>query len=155
MAATPVPHVLETQRTCPYAPPQQHTRLQREEPITRVLMPSGSEVWAVSRLADIRTMLTDPRFSSDRRNPGFPLLFKDQRPVTKDFRPTIITMDPPEHGPARKAVLGEFTVKRMNALRPRIQEIVDEHIGALLAGPRPADLVQALSLPVPSMVICE
>jgi cytochrome P450 len=155
MAATPAPHVLETQRTCPYAPPPQHTQLQQEEPITRVVMPSGSEVWAVSRLDDIRTMLTDPRFSSDRRKPGFPLLFKDQRPVPKDFRASIITMDPPEHGPARKAVLGEFTVKRMTSLRPRIQEIVDEHLDAMLAGPRPADLVRALSLPVPSMVICE
>jgi cytochrome P450 len=34
-------------------------------------------------------------------------------------------MDPPEHGPARRAVLGEFTVRRLEALRPRIQEIVD------------------------------
>ncbi len=64
-------------------------------------------------------------------------------------------MDPPEHGPARRAVVGEFTVRRMQALRPRIQEIVDDHIDAMLAGPRPTDLVQALALPVPSLVICE
>jgi cytochrome P450 len=67
----------------------------------------------------------------------------------------MITMDAPEHGPARKAVLGEFTVRRMEALRPRIQEIVDERIDALLAGPKPGDLVETLSLPVPSLVICE
>jgi cytochrome P450 len=64
-------------------------------------------------------------------------------------------MDPPEHGPARRAVVGEFTVRRLAALRPRIQQIVDEHIDAMLAGPRPADLVAALALPVPSLVICE
>ncbi|WP_198549159.1 hypothetical protein [Streptomyces sp. PRh5] len=63
----------------------------------------------------------------------------------------MIQLDPPEHGPARKAVVGEFTVRRMAGLRPRIQEIVDEQIDAMLAGPRPADLVQALSLPVPSL----
>jgi cytochrome P450 len=51
--------------------------------------------------------------------------------------------------------VGEFTVKRMKALQPRIQEIVDEHIDAMLAGDQPADLVSALSLPVPSLVICE
>jgi cytochrome P450 len=79
----------------------------------------------------------------------------DQRRVIGVFKPSLISMDPPEHGPARRAVVGEFTVKRMAALRPRIQEIVDEHIDAMLAGPRPADLVQALSLPVPSLVICE
>ena len=48
-------------------------------------------------------------------------------------------MDAPEHGPARRAVLGEFTVKRIQALQPRIQQIVDECLDAMLAGPRPAD----------------
>lgn len=67
----------------------------------------------------------------------------------------MITMDAPEHGPARKAVLGEFTARRLEALRPRIQEIVDGQIDALLPGPQPRDLVDSLSLPVPSLVICE
>ncbi|MGW4801848.1 cytochrome P450, partial [Nonomuraea sp. NPDC004297] len=40
-------------------------------------------------------------------------------------------------------------------LRPRIQQMVDEHLDAMLAGPGPADLVTALALPVPSLVICE
>ena len=43
----------------------------------------------------------------------------------------------------------------MQGLRPRIQQIVDERIDAILAGGPPADLVTALSLPVPSEVICE
>ena len=42
----------------------------------------------------------------------------------------------------------------MEALRPSIQRIVDERIDALLAGPRPVDLVEAFALPVPSLVIC-
>jgi cytochrome P450 len=67
----------------------------------------------------------------------------------------MIGLDPPEHGEARRAVVSEFTIRRMNALRPRIQQIVDERIDAMLAGPRPADLVPALALPVPSLVICE
>jgi cytochrome P450 len=100
-------------------------------------------------------MLTDPRFSSDRRNPGFPLLGSGERQASTGFPMSLVGMDPPEHGPARRAVVGEFTVRRMALLRPRIQQIVDEHIDALLAGPRPADLVQSLSLPVPSLVTCE
>ncbi len=100
-------------------------------------------------------MLTDPRFSSDRTNPRFPLLLGVRPPSGDSFRLSLISMDPPQHGPARRAVVGEFTVKRLNALRPRIQQIVDEHLDALLAGPRPADLVPAVSLPVPSLVICE
>jgi cytochrome P450 len=141
-------------RSCPYAPPEEHVRLREEAPIAKVRLPSGSEAWALARHEHIRTMLTDPRFSSDRSNPNFPLLQAVPRGRIR-FRASLISMDPPEHGPARRAVVGEFTVKRMAALRPRIQEIVDEHLDAMLAGPKPADLVQALSLPVPSLVICE
>ncbi|GAA2480105.1 cytochrome P450 [Winogradskya humida] len=146
---------LQTTRQCPYAPPEEHTRIRdTDSGISQVTLPSGQIAWALSRLEHIRAMLTDPRFSSDRRDPNFPRFTREQ-PSFDIMRRSIIQMDPPEHGPARKAVVGEFTVRRMAGLRPRIQEIVDEHIDAMLAGPRPADLVQALSLPVPSLVICE
>ncbi|WP_230394097.1 cytochrome P450 [Plantactinospora alkalitolerans] len=145
--------VLPLTRTCPYAPPPEHVQLQRE-PVARVTLPDGSQVWALSRLDDIRTMLTDPRFSADRQRAGFPLQPSGPRP-SAPMRQTMIGLDPPEHGEARRAVVGEFTIRRMNALRPRIQQIVDESIDAMLAGPRPADLVPALALPVPSLVICE
>lgn len=145
--------VLPLTRACPYAPPPEHVRLQRE-PVARVTLPDGSRVWALSRLDDIRTMLADPRFSSDRQREGFPLQPSGPRPGAPVRQP-MIGLDPPEHGAARRAVVGEFTIRRMNALRPRIQEIVDESIDAMLAGPRPADLVPALALPVPSLVICD
>ena len=63
-------------------------------------------------------------------------------------------MDDPEHARLRRMVTGTFTIRRVEALRPSIQRIVDERIDALLAGPRPVDLVQAFALPVPSLVIC-
>ncbi len=142
-------------RACPYAPPDEHRRIREEAPISRVTLPSGMTVWALSRHEDIRAMLADRRFSSDRSKPGYPRFLPGQAPLHPNFTGSLLTLDPPEHGPARRAVVGEFTVKRIAALRPRIQEIVDEHIDAMLAGPRPADLVRALSLPVPSLVICE
>jgi cytochrome P450 len=43
----------------------------------------------------------------------------------------------------------------MEALRPKIQAIVDERIDEMLTVPRPVDLMAALALPVPSLVICE
>ncbi|GAA1306215.1 cytochrome P450 [Saccharothrix xinjiangensis] len=149
-----LPTALPITRTCPHAPPDEHLRLLREAPISRVTLPSGMDAWALTRHEDIRAMLTDPRFSSDRRNPGFPVLTPGQRALA-GFTPSLIGMDPPEHGPARRAVVGEFTVRRMAALRPRVQQVVDEHVDAMLAGPRPVDLVKALSLPVPSLVVCE
>ncbi|MEV6158086.1 hypothetical protein AB0L53_47885 [Nonomuraea sp. NPDC052129] len=48
-----------------------------------------------------------------------------------------------------------FAIKRIEAMRPSVQKIVDELIDDLLAGPNPADLVEAFALPVPSLVICE
>jgi cytochrome P450 len=149
-----LPETLPITRACPYSPPDEHRRLQAEAPISRVALPSGETAWVLTRHEDIRTMLTDPRFSSDRNNPNSPRLVKGAR-MENIFPASLLGMDPPEHGPARRAVVGEFTVKRMTALRPRIQEITDEHIEAMLAGPRPVDLVTALSLPVPSLVICE
>ncbi|HKN54817.1 MAG TPA: cytochrome P450 [Amycolatopsis sp.] len=143
------------QRTCPFAPPPEYRRLSAEGAVTQVKLTDGRRVWALTRMEDIRTMLTDPRFSSDRFHPGFPIAQENRQVRSPRFPPSLINMDPPEHGAARREVVGEFTVKRMRALQPRIQQIVDDHIDAMLARPKPADLVSALSLPVPSLVICE
>ncbi|GAA4832564.1 cytochrome P450 [Saccharopolyspora rosea] len=140
-------------RTCPFTPPPDYARLRAEQPVTRVRTFDGS-AWLITRHADVRAVLGDPRFSSDRRNPGFPRTAPGQA-LADNLGPVLIGMDPPQHTAARRAVVGEFTVKRMQALAPRIQEIVDDHVAAMLAGPRPVDLVRALSLPVPSLVICE
>ncbi len=146
-------HEFPMTRTCPFAPPPAYAEIREEEPVTRVGLPGGKQAWVVSRHEDVRTVLNDRRFSADRQHPDFPQLVPGFR--RPDDERTMITMDAPEHGPARKAVLGEFTVRRMEALRPRIQEIVDQQLDVLLAGPKPGDLVETLSLPVPSLVICE
>jgi cytochrome P450 len=145
---------LAVTRTCPHAPHPDNVRLSEKEPVSRVTLPSGMEAWMVTRHEHIRAVLCDPRFSSDRNRPGFPVMVTN-RSGASPFKPSLLTMDPPAHGPARRAVVGEFTVRRMAALRPRIQQIVDDHIDAMLASDRPIDLVKALSLPVPSLVICE
>ncbi len=149
LATVPMP------RTCPFSPPAEYTELREHAPVSRVTLPSGETAWALTRHEDIRAMLTDPRFSSDRRHPRFPLLVASRQALNDGFRASLIGMDPPEHGRARRAVVGEFTVRRLEALRPRIQEIVDEHLDTMISGPRPVDLVPALALPVPSLVICE
>jgi cytochrome P450 len=146
---------IPARRTCPFSPPAEYSQLREEAPVSRVNLPDDNTAWALTRHEDIRSMLTDPRFSSDRLHPGFPVTAAGQRQLSDGFRPSLISMDPPDHGQARREVVGEFTVRRMQKLQPRIQEIVDEHLDAMLTGPRPVDLVQALSLPVPSLVICE
>ncbi|GAA4192106.1 cytochrome P450 [Streptosporangium oxazolinicum] len=144
-------------RTCPFAPPEEYRTIRTEQPVARVRMPGDRWAWVITRHEDVSAMLVDPRFSSDRRDPRFPAQVLGSRPGEDDRRiaKSLITMDGPEHARVRRAVLGEFSPRRMEALRPRIQRIVDERIDAVLAGPRPVDLVRELSLPVPSTVICE
>ncbi|HEX3786214.1 MAG TPA: cytochrome P450 [Pseudonocardiaceae bacterium] len=143
-------------RTCPFAPPEEYQQIRDEHPVTKVGLPDGRQAWVVTKHEHVRQVLNDRSFSADRFHPDFPTLVAGAAAFRRpDTERSIIAMDAPEHGPARKAVLGEFTVRRMEALRPRIQQIVDELIDTLLAGPKPVDLVRALSLPVPSLVICE
>jgi cytochrome P450 len=140
-------------RSCPF---HGDADVRAPRPMTKVVLRSGQEVWAASRHADVRAVLTDPAFSSNRAHPNFPN--PTGRQVRRDpaFKPTLINLDPPEHGPVRRTVVGEFTVKRLASLGPRIQEIVDEHLEAMLANEdRTADLVAEFALPVPSLVICE
>jgi cytochrome P450 len=140
-------------RRCPFAPPPEYQQLREQAPVARLTMASGRTAWVLTRHADIRAVLADPRFSSDRSHPGFPAPKQGQE-LASGFKFSLISMDPPEHGPARRGVAGEFTARRMQALQPQVQQLVDTHLDEMLAGPRPADLVQALALPVPSLVIC-
>jgi cytochrome P450 len=140
------------QRIDPYSPPAEHRRLQAEEPVARVPWRNDSEIWAVARHADVRAVLGDARFSSDRSLPGHPT-FAGYTSASK--LKNLIEMDPPEHTRQRVRIMGEFTVKKIAAMRPRIEQIVDETIDAMLSSGDAADLVAALSLPVPSVVIAE
>jgi cytochrome P450 len=150
---------LPVERGCPFAPPAAYEQLREQAPINRIRLVSGAEAWWVSGHEEGRAILADHRFSSDKRKDGFPIFNVDaatQRQLFRDQPPMMIGMDGNEHAAARRSVIGEFTVRRLAALRPRIQDIVDHFLDDLLAtDQRPVDLVQALSLPVPSLVICE
>ncbi|MEV0065117.1 cytochrome P450 [Amycolatopsis sp. NPDC050768] len=147
---------LPVARKCPFAPPEEYTATREEAPVHRVKIPDGKQAWTVSRHEDVRAVLNDPRFSADRFHPDFPTLVPGGNVIRRtEAERTMLAMDAPQHGPERKAVLGEFTVKRVAELKPRIQEIVDGLIDDILAADGPVDLVEKLALPVPSLVICE
>jgi cytochrome P450 len=119
-----------------------------------VTLPTGRQAWILTRYEDVRAALNDRRLSSDRGNPDYPMLAELAK-SDRDSTLSLAGMDAPEHTRARAAVVGEFTLRRMEALRPRVQAIVDQCVDEMLAGPNPADLVRALSFPVPSLVISE
>ncbi|WP_433272759.1 cytochrome P450 [Actinosynnema sp. CS-041913] len=139
---------------CPFDPAPELTRRAEQAPVAPVRLWDGSTPWLVTRYEDLRALLADPRISVDPTQPGFP--HTNAVSKARDTRmTTLMQMDPPEHTIERRLLTAEFTIKKMEALRPRIQHIVDDLIDGMLAGPKPVDLVQAFALPVPSQVICE
>jgi cytochrome P450 len=145
-------------RVCPFAPPAQYARLREEQPIAQVELPSGEQVWVITRYDHFRKVLSDSRFSSEHSHPGFPAIFPVVRHRDEEGVPPKLTysgMDPPEHTFHRRMVATEFTVKRIANLRPYIQQIVDEHVQAMLDRAGPVDLVKTLAEPITSQVISE
>jgi cytochrome P450 len=138
---------------CPFDPPPRLQQLQNEAPITRVRLWDGSTPWLVTRYDDQRTLLADPRISSDSHHSHYPFVSAGQM-ATQQQTATFLRMDDPQHARRRRMVTAPFSIKRVEGLRPAVQRIVDGLIDDMLAGPRPVDLVEAFSLPVPSLVIC-
>ncbi|GGX89923.1 cytochrome P450 [Streptomyces minutiscleroticus] len=125
--------------------------LRAERPLTRVRLPYGEAAWLATRYEDVRTVLGDPRFS---RAAG---VGRDEPRMRPHLLPpdTIMSMDPPEHSRLRRLVTKAFTVRGVERLRPRAQQIADGLVDAMLAGGAPADLVEDFALPLPITVICE
>ena len=114
----------------------------------------GREVWMVTGHALARSLLADPRLSSDRRRGEFPSISPRFEGV-RDRRVALLGQDDPEHQRQRRMMIPSFTLKRAGGLRPAIQRIVDGLLDTMIEQGPPADLVPAFALPVPSMVICD
>ncbi|GAA3782492.1 cytochrome P450 [Streptomyces chiangmaiensis] len=140
-------------RTCPYHPPTAYEPLREGRPLTRVTLYDGRDVWVVTGHSAARQLLADPRLSSDRSRAAFPVT-NERFARTRDRRLALLGVDDPEHHDQRRMLVPSFTVKRVTALRPRIQDTVDRLLSAMAATGPPAELVSAFALPVPSMVIC-
>ncbi|MFF3731717.1 cytochrome P450 [Streptomyces sp. NPDC002476] len=141
-------------RTCPYHPPTEYRDAQRgDQPVFPVRLFDGRTVWMVTGHAEARSLLVDPRVSSDRENPSFPI-FAERVAKASLRRVELIGVDDPEHNVQRRMLIPGFTVKRTEALRPHIQQIVDRLLDQMIEQGPPTDLISDFALPVPSMVIC-
>ncbi|MCG8915800.1 cytochrome P450 [Actinokineospora sp. PR83] len=144
-------------RSFPFSPPHElepeplFAELRRQEPLTRVVLPYGEPAWLATRYEDVKVVLGDPRFS---RAAG---AGRDEPRMRPHPAPpgNILSMDPPEHSRLRRLVTKAFTVRRVEQLRPRTQQIADDLVDTMLAQGPPADLVDAFALPLPITVICE
>jgi cytochrome P450 len=150
------PVSLPRRRSGPFNPPAEYRCLREEAPVSRLAFPDGKVGWLLTRHQDVRALLADDRFSSDRRRVSSPVRRFPIRPDAPAARAgSLIGMDPPEHTRYRRMLTRYFTVRRMRELAPRIEEIVSEHLDVMERSGPPADLVPAFARPIPSLVICE
>ncbi|WBQ07623.1 cytochrome P450 [Kribbella sp. CA-293567] len=138
---------------CPFDPATGYTALRDTAGPTKVSTPAGVDAWVFSRYDDVRSVLSDRRLSS-RLAPSTHVVPEADLDREADSG-SILQNDGERHAHLRRLLTSEFTVKRVQALRPRIQELIEDHIDAMLASEGPVDLVQAFALPIPSLVICE
>ncbi|MER5464737.1 cytochrome P450 [Streptomyces sp. NPDC002668] len=125
-----------------------YARLRESGPVHEVRLPNGEEIWLIVGHEEARTALADPRLSKSPATIGATML--DERVIG----PHLLVLDPPDHTRLRKLVVREFTARRVESLRPRIQQITDGLLDAMLPAGR-GDLVDALAFPLPIIVICE
>lgn len=154
LTETDIPeYPMERDTRCPFAPPPQ--MLGNVKGLSRVKIWNGSTPWLITGHDEARTLFADPRVSVDDRRDGFPH-WNAHMLATVEKRPrSVFTADAEEHTRFRRMLSKPFTFRRVEALRPVIQKITDECIDEILAGPQPADIVDKLGLPVPTVVISE
>ena len=142
-------------RTCPFDPPPQYAEARAEGPLMAVTLWNGKRAWVVTRHAEIRAVLMDDKRFSGRMGQGdFPTVTPARVAVDRNER-AFVGMDNPEHDAYRRLFTREFSVRRMQALIPRMEAIANGLIDDLLAAGPPADLVASLAVKYPSLVMSE
>ncbi|MFE4660988.1 cytochrome P450 [Streptomyces hydrogenans] len=142
-------------RSCPYHPPAAYDPLRHDRPLSRVTLWDGREVWFVTGHHTARALLADQRLSTDSTHPDFPIPTERTQALRSRRRAALLGWDDPEHNVQRRMLIPSFSLKRTDAMRPRIQATVDRLLDAMEAAGPTAELVSAFALPVPSIVICD
>ncbi|MFD5513619.1 cytochrome P450 [Streptomyces sp. NPDC127051] len=118
---------------------------------------NGTEAWLVVRYQEARAALNHPDLLKDPPHAASEPQTQDPGTPASSHPPfgrrTLIA-DPPDHDWLRKPAAKTFTPQRIQALRPRVQEIADELLDALPATGR-ADLIDTFAVPLSMQVICE
>lgn len=140
------------ERTCPLDPPPALAEIRGHEPVTRVSLWDGTDAWMATRYHDVRSILGDPRVTSDITREGFPS-YSPAAATQRGSQRNFARMDPPKHDRQRLMLTADFMVKHVRSLRPYLDEMIDECFDEMERSDRPVDLVTVLAQPVPSNMI--
>jgi cytochrome P450 len=139
-------------RDAPFNPPEPYDRLRREEPFARVRLWDGARPYLLTNYADIRVVLSHPKFSCEPNREGFPHVLEGRMVADKADR-SFLRLDPPEHDRLRRMVTKEFTVKKIESISPMVHGIIERLIENYQRLPQGADFVEHFAAPLPTEVI--
>lgn len=121
------------------------------EPVTLLTSFLGLNIWLVTGEAETKAVLADlSSYSNDIR----PFVGARGSATNGDIGGLGFT-DPPDHTRLRKLLTPEFTMHRLERLRPRIAEIIEQQLDVVEAAGPVVDLVRTFAFPVPFQVVCE
>jgi cytochrome P450 len=133
-----------------------YSRLREQTPVVEV---ETVGLWLVSRYDDVVFALKRPELFSSQRDPALIRRMVDPRlqqspefDLLNDM--SIATVDPPAHTRLRKLINLAFTPRAINRLEARICELVRALLDKILPA-REFDLIEALAVPLPVIVIAE
>jgi cytochrome P450 len=128
-------------------------RLRESRPVTEVRMPGYGRAWVVTRYADVRAALADPRLARGmNRWPGGS---RSRPSEARGVATHMLHTDPPDHTRLRRPVQKAFTPRRVAQLRPRTKQIAAGLADGLVAAGGVTDLLAAYARPLPVTVLCE
>jgi cytochrome P450 len=133
--------------------PARYRELRADGPITRVRTQAGDLAWLVTGYPETRRLLADERLGRAHPAPDRASRISNSGLVggpRGDFATEKAT-----HERMRRLLVPAFSRRRMNALREHVQSIVDDLLDRMAARTPPVDLHEALSFPLPALVICE
>ncbi|MCW2493013.1 MAG: cytochrome, partial [Frankiales bacterium] len=122
--------------------------LREADPVSKLSRVFGMNVWLVTGYEHARVVLNDmSSYSTDIR-----ALLGSGAPASIGG---LGFTDPPDHTRLRRFLTPEFTGRRLAAMLPRIEQIVQDRLDALESGDAVLDLVPQFAFPIPFLVICE
>jgi cytochrome P450 len=126
--------------------------LRRVDPLH--ITPHG--MYLASRHADVSSVLRDKRFGKDfvdrsTRRYGPKIM---EEPIFRSMSHWMLQQDPPDHSRLRGLVVKAFTARRVEDMRPRIQQIVDQTLDRVIPNGS-MDLIEDFAFRLPVTIICD
>lgn len=132
---------------------EQETTEQDRPTVRRTTTPVGDPAWLVTDYDLVRELLADRRLGRSHPDPESAPRYAESMFQGRP-QPTSPT-EQEDHARMRRLLVPWFSARRMGRLRPRVQQIVDELLDGLASRTPPTDFHEAVSFPLPALVICE